>query len=320
MVITAPRDTSPEQAEDFVMRRMSLRHLRVLLALTDGGSISAAAEALHVTQPAISKTLAELEQGLGQTLFARRGRRIRATALGDRLITLGRKLEADLRRSGEDVASLVRGTSGELLIGATNAALTDLLPDAMAAMKVEFPGAALSVRTHALTTMFDDLRTGRLDLVIARVEPQEAPADLEGQRLQTQHEVVAISAGHPLARSRRISWEALSDQAWIWPLPGTRMRVLQDRLWQGRGLPLPSNVIQTDDLMLMLSMMRRVPLVAFLPLQVARTAARDGLVKILPLDAELSLAEQSVWHLREPQSELVERFKQLLADAAERLT
>lgn len=317
MVIKTRPERAPEEAETFVSRRMSLRHLRVVQALAEAGSLSAAAELLHVTQPAVSKTLGEIERGLGETLFLRRGRGLRATVLGERLIALARKLEADLRRGGEDVASLVRGASGELLIGATNAALTEILPDALAAMKAEHPCVSLTVRTHALTDLFDDLRQGRLDLVIARAVPQEMPADLESHCLLSQREVVVISSHHPLAGSKRIGWEALNEQAWIWPLPGTRSRVLRDRLWQGMGLQLPRNVVQTGDLMLTLNLMRRLPLLTILPQHVARAAAQSGAVKILPLEADLGLADLSLWHLREPQSDLVEQFKRLLLQAAQ---
>lgn len=309
----------PEEAETFVSRRMSLRHLRVVQALADAGSLSAAAELLHVTQPAVSKTLGEIERALGQTLFMRRGRSMRATALGERMIALARKLEADLCRGAGDVASLVRGASGELLIGATNAALTEVLPDAMTAMKAEHPDVTLTVHTHALTDLFADLRKGRLDLVLARSEPQDMPPDLERHCLLSQHEVVVISSHHELAHNRRLSWETLNGQAWVWPLPGTRSRALRDRLWQRMGLPLPCNVVQTGDLMLTLSLMRRMPLLTILPHHVARAAAQSGAVRILPLQADLGMAELSLWHLREPQSELVEGFKRLLLACAERL-
>jgi DNA-binding transcriptional LysR family regulator len=310
---------APKQAEDFVLQRLTLRQLRVLLALADEGSVSAAAEALHVTQPAVSKTLGELESGLGQTLFLRRGRRIRATALCERLLALGRKLQADLRRGAEDVASLARGVSGELIIGATNAALADLVPDAVAALKAELPGVAVSVRTHALTRMFDDLRQGRLDLVLARVQGHDVPPDLERLQLMRQRELLVISSCHPLSASRHLSWEVLAQQSWTWPLPGTRMRALQDAKFQGMDLALPSNLFQTDDLMVTISLMRRMPLVGYLPASIARVAAREGHVRILQLDdARLPLDEMSAWHMREPQSELVERFKQLLLAAAVR--
>jgi len=129
--------------------------------------------------------------------------------------------------------------------------------------------------------------------------------------------VVVISSHHPLAGAKRIGWEALNEQAWIWPLPGTRSRVLRDRLWQGMGLQLPRNVVQTGDLMLTLNLMRRLPLLTILPQHVARAAAQSGAVKILPLEADLGLADLSLWHLREPQGDLVEQFKRLLLQAAQ---
>ncbi len=313
----ALRPVSPEEAQAFVVRRMSLRHARVLLALAEGKGLSAAADALHVTQPAVSKALAEIEQGLGKTLFSRRDRGFRATALGRKLIALAGKMEADLTRGGEDVASMVRGASGELLIGATNAALAQVLPEAMVAMKAEHPNVTLSVRTHSLNGLFAELRSGQLDMVIARVGPHEMPPDLQGQCLIRQDEALAISAHHPLAGSaKRLSWETLCQQAWIWHLPNTRSRTLHDRLWQKMNLPLPSNVIETGDMMLALSLMRRMPLVSIMPQHVAKVAAANGVVVILPLDAKLGLADLTMWHVREPQNELVERFKQLLSAAA----
>lgn len=311
---------APEDAEAFVSKRLSLRHLRVIQAVAKAGSLSEAAEALHVTQPAISKTLAEIERGLGQTLFQRRGRSLSATALGLRLRDLAQKLEADLLRGGSDVASLVRGASGELLIGATNAALAMVLPDAMAAMKQAYPRVSLSVRTHALTGLVNELRAGRLDLVIARMPSREMPTDLAALPLLSQAEVLAISTVHPLAKSvGKLSWEALNNEAWIWHLPGTRTRAQQDRLWAEMGLPLPTNLIETGDIMLSLSMMKRMPLLSLLPQHVARVAAQNGIVVIVPLPVELDLGQLTLWHLREPQSPVVEHFKQLLSEAAERL-
>jgi DNA-binding transcriptional LysR family regulator len=316
MVISKRPGLSPEEAETFISRRMSLRHLRVVIALAEAKSLSAAAHQLHVTQPAVSKTLSELEHGLGQTLFVRKGRSLRATVLGERLIALARKLEADLRRGGEDVAAMVRGGSGELLVGATNAALAELLPRAAAALKATHPKVALMVRTHALVDLFNDLRQGRLDLVIANAVPGYEPLDLQGQALLHQCEVLTISSNHPLARLKSPSWEALSREAWIWPLPGTRSRALQDQFWQNMGLPLPTNVTHTGDVMLILSMMRRQPLLAIMDQHAALTAAKTGVLKILPQPVKLGLGALTLWNLPEPQSELVEQFKTQLFDVA----
>ncbi|QPF71964.1 LysR family transcriptional regulator [Roseateles sp. DAIF2] len=306
---------SPEQVEDFVMRRLSLRQLRMLMTLAHAGSLSAAAEMLHVTQPAISKALGEVERSLGQTLFVRRGRNIRSTPLGQHLVRLAERLEQQLRRSGEQAASLVRGASGDLLLGATNAALNEVLFDAIARLKQEQPLLSISVRTHSLSGMYEDLRHGRLDLVVAR-QVGDAPAELRAHSILPTHEVVAISSCHPLARQRRLGWEILNEQAWIWPLPGTRSRARRDQFWQRLGLPLPSNILQTDDLMLTMGLLRRMPLVAILPSPIARSVALTGAAVLLPLEVDLGLGELCAWHPADLQNPFVDRFVALLEQTA----
>lgn len=304
-------EVTPEQVEAFVMQRLSLRQLRMLLALSKAGSLSAAADALHVTQPAISKSLGEVERALGKTLFLRRGRSIRATPLGAQMVRLAQRMEQLLRRGSEEAAALMRGASGELLIGATNAALNPLLFDTIARMKEELPQLSLAVRTHALSGMFEDLRQGRLDLVVAR-QVGDAPPELRAHSVMPVQERVVISSVHPLARERRLSWETLNQQAWIWPLPGTRSRVRRDRFWHQLGLPLPSNVLQTDDLMLTLGLLQRMPLVAIMPSPIARSAALSGAVRLLPLDLDLGLGGLCAWQAEEMSNPFVDRFIELL--------
>jgi DNA-binding transcriptional LysR family regulator len=306
----------PKATLDFVQRRLTLRQLRVLEAAYDTQSLSAAAELLHVTQPAISKALGEMELSLGHTLFIRRPRGLRATVVCERLVALGRRLEVELRRGADDIHALLTGADGELQIGATNSALPQVLPDAMAAMKQQHPRITLTVRTHALSSLVEELRRGSLDLVVARLHPSDMPQDLEGKVLMRQPEVLVMSSHHPLAKQRKLSWEALQGQAWIGHLPGTRTREMQERHWRQLGLQPPANQIVSGDAMLTLSLLRRMPMLAILPQPLAHFATQQGIAKILPLPADLGLADLSVWHLREPQSAQVEAFKDLLQQAA----
>lgn len=316
MVMETSSDLSPDEVDAFVQRRLSLRHLRMVAAVSEAGSLSMAAEALHVTQPAVSKALSEIEQGLGQTLFVRRGRNMVATSVGVRMTQLAQQLDANLRRGAESMASLARGTSGEVLIGATNAAMAQVVPDAIMAMKREYPNVTLSVRSHTLSDLLEELREGKIDLVVARVPASDAPDDLLAVPLSQMHEVLTISAQHPLAKSRHLSWDILNQQAWLWHLPGTRTRALQDRLWSRMGLPLPTNLIETGDNMMALNMMRQAPLLSIMPKPVANAAAKQGLLVILPLKVDLGLSRLMLWHQREPATMLVERFKQLVQAAA----
>lgn len=309
-------DRGSVAAELFIKQRLSLRQLRLLQALHQSNSLSAAADALHVTQPAVSKALSEMEDGVGQTLFERRGREMHATALGRRLLALADHMDVELCRASEDAGSIVRGTTGEMVIGASTAALAQLLPDALTAMKREYPLLTIRVYTHSLPVMLEGLREGRIDLLVAQLIPDIVPNGLESKLLAPQREVLTISSHHPLAQRPEVTWEELSTQAWIGQLPGTRMYLLQERMWQRLRLAPPTNVIATDDTLLALELMKREPLVALLPEQIARLAVSYGQVKILPLVAEFGMIELCVWHSRQPQRDVVKRFKALLHEAA----
>lgn len=304
-----------EDAEAFVLRRLSLRNLRVLSALSEGGGLTAAAERLHVTQPAVSKALAEMERDLGLTLFARRGRNIHTTPVGDRLVLLARRIDHELQRAGSDVGALVRGAQGQLVVGATNAALPRLLPMALRDFKAELPQVTVSVRTSALPEMWEGLRQGRLDLVVSRLSEGERPRDLRAHPLGSTGEVAVLSLGHPLASQRRIDWPLLARQAWLWPLPGTQTRTLQDRWFQRQGLAVPGDIIETGDLGLQLALLRTLPRVALLPLDSARLAVAAGAATMLPLRTSIGLTDLVAWQTTQAADAPRRRFLQLL-DAA----
>ncbi len=313
----ATPDLPWEDAEAFVLRRLSLRNLRVLSALSEGGGLTAAAERLHVTQPAVSKALTEMERDLGLTLFARRGRNIHTTPVGDRLVQLARRIDQELRRAGSDVGALVRGAQAQLVVGATNAALPRLLPIALRDFKAEFPQVTVSVRTNALPEMWEGLRQGRLDLVVSRLSEGERPRDLRAHPLGSTSEVAVISLMHPLASQRRVDWPLLAQQAWLWPLPGTQTRMLQDRWFQRQGLALPSDLIETGDLGLQVALLRTLPRVALLPQDSARLAVATGAAKMLPLSASIGLSDIVAWQLPQAGDAARRHFLQLLGASAE---
>lgn len=297
-------------------RQVNLRQLRALAAVVETGSTSQAAERLHVTQSAVSKTVTELERLLGQTLVERHQRSFCATPVGHRLVELAARIEFELDRCAHDIDALCGGAAGELRIGATNAALAHLLPQAMAELKAEQPGAVLQIHTDAVPQMIERLRGGGLDLLVARLQADEMPPDLVGQALMSQREVVVISAHHPLAHQKQWRWEQLQDQAWIIPFQGTQSRTLLDRAWRRRGLTPPVNQIATGDLGLSFSLLRRAPMVAYMASQQAQLAAWLGIAKILPLQTDLGLPDLAVWWRRDRLSPLAQQFKALLIRAA----
>jgi DNA-binding transcriptional LysR family regulator len=306
--------------DNFMRQRLSLRQLHILAAVGDSGSLSAAADRLGLTQPAVSKSLAELESGFGQALFVRHGRGVRATPVGERLIAMARRVQAELLRGRGELEAWQQGVSGRLQVGATSAALARVVPQAIAASKADWPTLAISVVTAPLAALLEAARVGRLDLVVGRRRESEVPPGLRMQLLARVRHRVVISLSHALAQRRALDWDQLADQAWIWPPYGTRTRLLQQQLWQRLGVALPENVVETSDIALIHALFARLPLLAVLDDDAAQGAVRAGVARILPLEVSLGFVELCAWHATAPGAAAVEAFVHRLRDAVERPT
>jgi LysR family transcriptional regulator of abg operon len=145
-------------------KTMKLQQLRVLLAVAQHGSIHEASRSLHTTQPALSKTIAELERELGVTLMSRSTRGVSLTAYGVALVKRASLVEQELRHALEDIEAIRGHEEAQLNIGFTAVASSGPLPDAMASFRLRFPNVTLRGFELRPQQIFEGLREGRLDL------------------------------------------------------------------------------------------------------------------------------------------------------------
>ncbi|HEY0275520.1 MAG TPA: LysR substrate-binding domain-containing protein [Paenirhodobacter sp.] len=179
---------------------LRLRHLRCFLEVARLGSLSAAAEALHVSQPAASKTIRELEDILGASLFDRSGRRLRLTAAGRVYQTHAGTAFLDLERA----QLLVRDPPQQrprVRAGVLPTAGTGLVPRAALAWRATHPEVVLDVMTGPNWLLLSLLREGQLDLVVGRMPPQGNNEGINFRRLYWERVVPVVHQGHPLLRS-----------------------------------------------------------------------------------------------------------------------
>ncbi|WP_447004946.1 LysR family transcriptional regulator [Saccharothrix isguenensis] len=142
------------------------RRLRVLRALADHGTVTAAAQALHLTPSAVSQQLAALESEVGHPLLRRRGRRVSLTAAGELLVGHANAVAAELERAQATLAAFTSGTTGPVEVGSFASAITQVVAPALAALRVSAPGVTLRVRDvegHASVPLLLD---GEIDLAI----------------------------------------------------------------------------------------------------------------------------------------------------------
>ncbi|KEP71112.1 LysR family transcriptional regulator [Thioclava dalianensis] len=176
---------------------LRLRHLRVFLETARRGSLSAAAEAMHVSQPAASKSIRELEEILGTALFDRTGRRLVLTAAGRVFQTRAGTAMADLAEAQRQVLDPPK-TRPRLSLGLLPTASAELTPRAALAFRKAHPDCILRIATGPNWLLLSQLRERALDMVVGRMPTPENAEGLRFTQLYWERVLPVARAGHPL--------------------------------------------------------------------------------------------------------------------------
>jgi DNA-binding transcriptional LysR family regulator len=177
-----------------------LRRLRYFVAVAERLHFGRAAEALHISQPPLSRAIRALEDELGVALFARTRRKVELTAEGARLLEETRRLTGQLERTVHELRAMASGKHARLRIGFVSLAdYGGVLPELLKGYKVDHPDVRLSLREMLSPDQAAALHAGELEFGLL-LPPVAGAARLEHLVVQSEHFVVALPAKHPLAR------------------------------------------------------------------------------------------------------------------------
>lgn len=201
--------------------KLSEAHLIQLSAVVDAGSVSKGALALGLSQPALSRSLAQLEARVGKPLFIRDRRPLQATPLGMQLAAHGRRILAESRRATEAVQSLLRGTRGLVRVGGVPFFMDAMISRIIAAFQNQHPDVDFEQSYGNLSEVGTGLRADQLDLGIVPLGTSGEPEGLEFTPILAARNVVCCRTGHPLQRTKRLTTGDLGRYPWVAPLPGS---------------------------------------------------------------------------------------------------
>ena len=268
--------------------RLKLRHLRTLIAVAENGSLIRAADALSITQPAVSKSLAELENIVGKRLFER-------TSKGVNLTSVGRVLQSyagmSLRALREGLDNVLNEQTGEVpvaFVGALPNVATTVLPPALLRFAASMPQANVTVRTGSNAQLITALHQGILDFVIGRLAE---PSDMQGlsfEPLYTELLVLVVRAEHALAGRCVVEPFELGQCRLLLPDASTVIREAADRFFMASGMGLPRLTLQTIDLSFGRSYTLQSDAVWFVPLGAVERELQQGVLKRLPVDTQIT--------------------------------
>ncbi len=227
------------------MQPPTLRQLRTFLAVVETGTVSAAAQALHLTQPAASQQLRELERALGVRLLDRAGGRMLPTPAGTALVEPTRRIQGAIADIFAAVGAHQAGTVGRVRLGTGATACIYLLPPVLAAAKQRMPGLDISIATGNSSEIANRIASGELDVGLVTL-PLQSNRALATTRLLTDP-LVAVMPPSDAPDGDTIGAARLAALPLILYEPGGSTRAIIDA-WFRRAGPLPQPVMQLDSI------------------------------------------------------------------------
>ncbi|RLK38634.1 LysR substrate-binding domain-containing protein [Cupriavidus plantarum] len=277
---------------------IKLRHLQLLVALDEFRHLGRTAEFLSVSQPAISKVLAEVEKMLGMTLFTRSTRGTEPTPAGESLVRFARSVLAQYDVTRDEIEAVASGAAGRVRVGSMGAALPVLLANAVARVKQRSPRATVLIEEGDLTHLLPRLRLSELDVVVGRLEPAYAAPDLVTEALYDEPMVAIVAAGHPLSRKKRVDWGDLSRHPLVLPPPWASLRVKIEQAFVRHGQDLPADLIESSSYFAVTTFVAQRQAVGFVARSVGQQMQAEGRFHVLPMAVEVELPPIGLMTLR----------------------
>lgn len=272
------------EADNGVERRLRLRDLHTLRVVVELGSMAQAAESLALSQPAISKAIAEMERVLGVLLLERSPRGVVVTDYGRVLLARGTTMLDELRQGIEEIRFLADPTQGEVRIGATEP-MTAVVSAVVDRLSHRHPRMRFQVDVAHTTELLQGLRGRDLDLAVTRMADARAEPDLRAEILFDDALAVMADRSHPLARRRRsVGLADLLDEPWALPPYDSFLGAFILQAFRGRGLEPPRATVSTRSVQMWVAMLRTRRFLGIGPSAMLRFSAHYPFLAALPVD------------------------------------
>lgn len=267
----------------YIRAGLKPRHFQLLAALDDYRQLGKVAAFMNVSTPAVSKTLAELERGLGVKLFERSSRGVSPTPFGECLIRCAKLVTRGLAEAADELDALTRGITGKVRVGVLPASAISLLPASLIELKRLSPFTPVFAREATMDILLHELRTEAIELVLGTLPVRRNGVDLAEEVLFEDQTTVVVRFGHPLLERDALEWRDVFDYPWVLPPGGSLLRDSLVQWFETSGLGMPVDVVESLSASVIRGYLLGSDAVATLPASTARELARTRVVGILPL-------------------------------------
>jgi DNA-binding transcriptional LysR family regulator len=296
------------------MLNVTIRQLRVFATVARHLNFARASEELHLTAPAVSMQIRELEGQVGLPLFDRRGRKVSLTMPGEYFLVHARRVLGSLRDAEDLIDRLKQAQTGSLALGMLSTAKY-FLPRLLTGFLAQHPGVEVKLTEGNRQTLVESLQRNELDLAVMGRPPKELDTRAEPF---AQHPLgVVSSARHPLAKLARVPVDALADQPFIIRETGSGTRIAMEQYFKEHRISPPRIMEMASNETIKQAVIANMGL-SFLSLHTLSLEFQSGLLRVLQLPG---LPMTRHWHLvraaAKTLSPLASAFRNYLLENAE---
>src|SRR5689334_9855026 len=268
---------------DRIGRRLSLRDLNILLAVVECRCMSKAARLLAVSQPVVSKTIADMDRTLGVPLLDRNPGGIEPTLYGRALIKRGMAVFDELRLGVKDLEFLTDPTAGEVRIGGTRALVAGIIPAVIGRLARQHSRVLFEVVEAEFGRLQSELRDRNIDIAIARAPGPIFDADMASEVLFDDRLMIVAGSRSRWSRRRKIKLSDVIDGPWVLPSPGTVAASLAADAFHAMGVKPPHPTVTSSTMAMNIHLITAGHVLALLPASTVLLAAKCLPVRALPI-------------------------------------
>jgi DNA-binding transcriptional LysR family regulator len=296
-----------------LLAKARMRHLQVFVAVADTLSVQRAAEAAGVTQPTASQALLDLEALVQRKMFLRHSRGMALTAAGAALLPLARRALSLVDEVATAAAGLDAGAQSVVRVAGISAAARGFLGPVLTSFARAFPDVLVLFEEHPASRHAGLVADGLVDCLLAR-RPEALPGGWVFHPLWEDHFAVITNPRHPLVRRKRLTHDDLVAARWLVTPAGVVARHVFDALFEGAR---PStHAVVTTSVPLACSLLEAEPLLALLPVSLARPELTTGQLVELRWSVEQDLSPVGLLAPKSARSTALERFANFVMSTA----
>ncbi len=297
------------------------RQAELIVALAETENLRKSSEQLHITQPAASKLLAQVEADCGFALFERGANGTVPTESGQLVIAYAREILHSTQRIQHELTRQAGQSQRSLSLGALPSATISIVPELVCRLMDDIEDLQVYIEDGTIQPLLDKLRMGKLDLVIGRCSEHIDLADFHRTFLNYEPMVLVCGRQHPLAARREITPPDLQAADWIFPPADTYADTKLSELCDKYGLTHPRILARSSVTMTNVIMLTRKNLLAALPLGIAQYFVKQGSLRILPIAKTVNFGEFVLFTRKQtiycPNAALIRKVRSLLEQGSE---